>query len=339
MTTDLIVADIGGTNTRIARARHATGQWSLHDTGVYPSREHPDLSGILQQWRRDRVPAGVEFRAAGLAVAGPVTPDHGDTEARVTNLQHWPTLRAAALGDTLGLPVALLNDFAAIGASLDALDADQDLLPLQTGTPDPEGLRLVAGAGTGLGTCLVGPARAPVIHAGEGGHARFSPADAEETALAGFVTAREGHCTREHLLSGAGIARIAAFEQTRRPDAGLDGALRADDPAVAIHELAEQGHPAALGVIERFVRLYGGQLADMALTALPYGGVYLAGGIAPRWSRYLQGPAFRAAFTNRPPMAHLLEGLPVALIMHPQPGLLGAAVSALRLTQEPHGAS
>ncbi|MGM0553162.1 MAG: glucokinase [Pseudomonadota bacterium] len=338
MPTDLIVADIGGTNTRVARARYAAGHWSLHDTGVYPSREHPDLSGILQQWRRDRAPAGVEFRAAGLAVAGPVTPDDGDTEARVTNLRHWPALRAAALGDTLGLPVALINDFAAIGASLDALDNEHDLLRLQHGTPAPDGLRLVAGAGTGLGTCLVGPAQAPAIYAGEGGHARFSPASHDEADLAAFVAKQEGFCTREHLLSGAGIARIAAFEQARRPDAEVERALCSDDPAAAIHELAERGHPAALGVVERFVRLFGGQLADMALTALPRGGVFLAGGIAPRWSRHFQDPAFRAAFTNRPPMAHLLEPLPVALIMHPQPGLLGAAVSALRLPRESHGA-
>lgn len=68
----------------------------------------------------------------------------------------------------------------------------------------------------------------------------------------------------------------------------------------------------------------------MALTALPTGGLYLAGGIAPRWADYFQEATFLQALHNRPPMTHLLERLPVSLIMHPEPGLLGAAVSAWR---------
>ncbi|MFO7954196.1 ROK family protein [Thioalkalivibrio sp.] len=320
---DLIVADVGGTNTRVARARHSADGWSLHEAQRYPSREHPDLASILERWHRERATVDT-FAAAGLAVAGPVH----QGQARVTNLT-WPPLEGATLGERLGMPVTLLNDFAAIGASLDALQPG-DTATLQDATPDPDGLRLVAGAGTGLGTCLVGPPGAATIYPGEGGHARFSPSGPEETALGDFVARELGYCTREHLLSGRGIARIGHFELDRQPDPELEQALAATDPAAAIGELARMGNPAARHVIERFVRLYAGQLADMALTALPTGGVYLAGGIAPRWVDTFRGPRFRSAFRNRPPMTHLLEQLPVALIMHPEPGLLGAAVCASR---------
>ncbi|WP_017940524.1 MULTISPECIES: glucokinase [unclassified Thioalkalivibrio] len=320
---DLIVADVGGTNTRVARAHREADGWSLHDTRRYPSREHPDLASILERWRAE-VATVDAFAAAGLAVAGPVH----QGRARLTNLS-WPPLEAAALAERLDMPVTLVNDFAAIGASLDALQPG-DCETLQAATPDPAGLRLVVGAGTGLGTCLVGPPGATTIYPGEGGHARFSPSGPEEAALADFVARELGYCTREHLLSGRGIARIGHFELDRQPDPDLAKALGTPDPAAAIGELAHAGNPAAAAVIERFVGLYAGQLADMALTALPTGGVYLAGGIAPRWVDTFRGPRFRSAFRNRPPMTHLLEQLPVALIMHPEPGLLGAAVCASR---------
>ena len=320
---DLIVADVGGTNTRVARARREADGWSLHETRRYPSREHPDLASILEQWRAE-VATVDAFAAAGLAVAGPVH----QGRARLTNLS-WPPLEAAALGERLDMPVTLLNDFAAIGASLDALQPG-DTATLQEATPDPAGLRLVAGAGTGLGTCLVGPPGAATIYPGEGGHARFSPSGPEEAALVDFVARELGYCTREHLLSGRGIARIGRFELDRQPDPDLQQALATPDPAAAIGDLAQAGNPAAGTVIDRFVSLYAGQLADMALTALPTGGVYLSGGIAPRWVDTFHGPHFRSAFRNRPPMTHLLEQLPVALIMHPEPGLLGAAVCASR---------
>ncbi|WP_018140352.1 ROK family protein [Thioalkalivibrio sp. ALJ7] len=320
---DLIVADVGGTNTRVARARHDAGGWALHDAQRYPSREYPDLASILERWRSEQSSVD-RFSGAGLAVAGPVR--QGRT--RVTNLA-WPPLETTHLSERLGVPVTLLNDFAAIGSSLDALQPE-DYEILQKAPQDPAGLRLVAGAGTGLGTCLVGPAGAATIYPGEGGHARFSPCGTEESALADFVSRETGYCTREHLLSGRGIARIGHFELERQPDPDLQQALATADPAAAIAQLAHAEHPAAKAVIDRFVSVYAGQLADMALTALPTGGVFLAGGIAPRWVETFREPRFRSAFRNRPPMTHLLEQLPVALIMHPEPGLLGAAVCASR---------
>lgn len=320
---DLMVADVGGTNTRVARAHRDAESWSLLDAGRYRSRDHPDLASILERWRAEIAP-GRTFAGAGIAVAGPVR----DDRARVTNLA-WPLLATTQLQERLGMPVTLLNDFAAIGASLDALKNGEYRI-LQEGTRDPAGLRLVAGAGTGLGTCLVGPPPTATIYPGEGGHARFSPSSSEEASLADFVARELGHCTREHLLSGGGIARIGAFEMARQADTELQRSLDSTDPAAAIGDLARQGHAAAEAVINRFVSVYAGQLADMALTALPSGGVFLAGGIAPRWADAFQSPRFRAAFRNRPPMTHLLEQLSVALIMHPEPGLLGAAVSASR---------
>lgn len=323
-----LVADIGGTKTLVAHAQRVGASWQFSHRERYPSADYPDIDAVLAAWLQRYRQVVPDLRAAALAVAGPVSGSGGSTKALTTNLP-WPPLQSRALSAQLGFPVALLNDFAAVGSSLDAL-TDEDLLTLQSAPRARQGLRLVLGAGTGLGTCLVGPGPVPMVYAGEGGHADFAPADSTQAALADWIRSRDGRCSREHVLSGSGIARIAEFFATEDADfaAGIRSALDADDPAAKIQQLAATGHKAALRVIEFFVRIYAGQAGDMALAALPWGGVYLAGGIAPRWRDYFLQPAFGAAFVHKQPMESLLAALPVDLIVHPEPGLLGAAVVA-----------
>jgi len=179
----------------------------------------------------------------------------------------------------------------------------------------------------------VGPAPDFKVFPGEGGHADFAPANAWEAELADWSRARFGRCTREYLLSGPGIGRIASFMAERAIGAVPGELLESPEPAAAIGAAASRGDPAALQIVERFVRIYAGQAGDLALTALPAGGIYIAGGIAPRWSEFFRGPAFVEAFRDKPPMRDLLAGLAVRLVTHPEPGLLGAAVAALHATE------
>lgn len=325
---NLVAADIGGTKTLIALARREGDRWTFAHKKRLPSGDYGSLPELLDHWFETELGENSDFAGIGLALAGPVTGTGDSAHAQVTNLQ-WPPLEAAELRRRFGAPTALVNDFAAIGASLDALEPDDTVL-LQAGNPDPEGPRLVVGAGTGLGTCMVGAPPQARLYAGEGGHADFAPADAWQSALAEWVRGREGRCSREHLLSGPGIARIARFINRGISDDALNGALGSADPAAEIGRLAEQGHPPALQVIQRFVSIYAGQLGDLALTALPRGGVFIAGGIAPRLLEHFLRADFIAAFRDKPPMQRLLEGLPLHLIIHPEPGLLGAAVTAHR---------
>jgi glucokinase len=325
---NILAADIGGTKTLLALARPAPDGWRFECRTRFASGDYPALEPMLERWL-GAVPAErLPLSGIGLALAGPVGVGGGSSHATVTNLA-WPRIDALRLSQRFGAPVTLLNDFAAIGASLSAL-VPGDSVVLQQGQEDPLGLRLVAGAGTGLGTCLVGPAPRHTVFPGEGGHADFAPADDWEAKLAEWIRARLGRCSREHVLSGPGIGRIAAFLHELSPDPVLAGALSGHDPAAAIGVLAQQGEPGALRVVERFVRIYGSQLGNLALAALPSGGVYIAGGIAPRWLGHFRTPAFRDAFCNKPPMHDLLAGLTLRLITHPEPGLLGAAVAAYR---------
>ncbi|AGA33866.1 Glucokinase [Thioalkalivibrio nitratireducens DSM 14787] len=329
----IVVGDIGGTKTLLAVARPEAGGWHFEHRARLPSQDHPSLEHLLEHWLATKGDREEPISAVGLALAGPVQGENDSATARLTNLD-WPPLDARGLARRFGAPVRLLNDFAAIGAGLDAL-RPADLDTLQAGHHDPAGLRLVVGAGTGLGTCLVGPPPQNRLFPGEGGHADFSPADAWQAALGEWVRRRLGRCTREHLLSGAGIARITAFVHEQTPAPELADALAAPDPAAAIGTLADSGNPAALQVVERFVSIYAGQVGDLALTALPRGGVFIAGGIAPRWKAHFEAPGFLQAFRNKPPMQDLAAGLPLHLIVHPEPGLLGAAAAAHRAMEPP----
>ena len=324
----ILVADIGGTKTLLALARPGADGWRFEHRARFASGDYPALEPMIEHWLAALPPQRLPLSGIGVALAGPVRTEGGSNHGTATNLP-WPPIDSVGLSLRFGAPVTLLNDFAAIGASLAAL-APGDSVILQQGQEDPSGLRLVAGAGTGLGTCLVGPGPRHMVFPGEGGHADFAPADDWEAALAEWIRARLGRCSREHVLSGPGIGRIAAFLHERSPDPALGRALSGRDPAAAIGVLAEQGEPGALRVVERFVRICGSELGNLALAALPAGGVYIAGGIAARWLGHFRTPAFRDAFCNKPPMHDLLAGLTLRLITHPEPGLLGAAVAAYR---------
>lgn len=325
---NLVVADVGGTKTLLALARREGIGWRLDHVTRLPSGGYPSLTELLRHWIDHELTGSDPIAGMGLALAGPVTTGNGSAQARVTNLE-WPLVDAGSLSRQFGVPTTLINDFAAIGASLDAL-GPSDSLRLQTGQHDPSGLRLVVGAGTGLGTCLVGPPPQARLYAGEGGHADFAPANQWQAELADWVRGREGRCSREHLLSGPGITRITCFLNLESPDRRLTEALAEPDPPAAVGRLAEGGHGPALRAIECFVSIYAGQLGDLALPALPRGGVFIAGGIAPRWRGWFQAPEFLRTFRDKAPMQRLLEELPLYLIVHPEPGLLGAAVVAQR---------
>lgn len=327
---NFLVADIGGTKTLLALTRLGPQGWQFEHRARLVSSDFPSADALIRHWLQTSMPEDRQLDGIGLALAGPVASVDGAVRGKTTNLD-WPVMSEQELGRELGATTVLMNDFAAIGASLDALGPG-DTATLQSGAGDPAGLRLVVGAGTGLGTCAVGPPPRSQLFPGEGGHADFAPADDWQAALAQWVRGQEGRCSREHLLSGAGIARIAAYLQ-QSTDTGLAQALQEDDPAATIGELAAQGHAGALQVAERFVSIYGGQLGDLALSALPRGGVFIAGGIAPRWLQHFQAPGFLRSFRDKAPMQKLLEELPLHLIVHPEPGLLGAAVAVHRAVE------
>ncbi|HHQ42727.1 MAG TPA: glucokinase [Chromatiales bacterium] len=329
-----LAADVGGTKTLLAVVEPgAEGRPRVLARRRYASAEWEDPYRLLADFTAAE-PAARGALAACLAVAGPVETTGTWQRARVTNLP-W-RLEGAAVARALGVPRArLVNDFEAVVHGLDAL-APEGLETLQAGDPRPGAPRAVIGAGTGLGMAAAVPAADGWrVLPSEGGHGDFAPADAEQAALAEWLRPRLGRVTTEHLLSGPGLARILDFLRARegtRPGPALAAALAAGDRAAAIGRAALAGEdPLAVRAVELFVRIYGARAGDLALLLLAHGGVYVAGGIAPRLAPFFRAGGFLEAFRAKPPMEPLLAAMPVHLVLDPEVGLLGAARLALAL--------
>jgi glucokinase len=312
---DLLVGDIGGTKTLLALF-DASGRDKRHERR-FESRDFAALEDIVAVYLRD---TGAEPESACFAVAGPVR----GRRAKLTNLP-WQ-LDADALGARCGIGfVSLVNDFAAIGHALPVL-VPEDMRFIQSGMEDADAPRLVLGAGTGLGVCVALPGGA--VLASEGGHIGFAPADAEQDAL--LIWMREqfaGRVSVERLLSGAGLAAMHRFTLERAgqtvPDDG-------DDLAARVTRLAlEHGDAHALRAVDLFARIYGQVAGDLALALLARGGVYVAGGIAPRLGARIAAP-FLEGFRAKGRYRDFMASLPVRLILDTQAGLRGAAVLAAR---------
>jgi glucokinase len=325
----LLTGDIGGTNTRLALVECANGCCEVIREQHFDSRAYDSLTPIVREFLRDGTAAAIETACFG--VAGPVRETARGQFVKVTNLP-WEIDGARLASDFRLRHVQLINDFQAVGYGIEAL-APEDFVVLQSGAAVPQGPRAVIGAGTGLGQgILVWQRDHYEAIATEGGHAEFGPTDDVQIDLARFLVHRHGHASYELILSGSGLVRLYEFLAERKTgSAAVAQAMTREDPAAVITRLALDGTDALCGeALDLFASIYGAQAGNLALTAGATGGVYIAGGIAPRVIARLKQGGFMRAFCNKANMSHYVAALPVRVVLHPQVGLLGAARVAAR---------
>jgi len=323
---NFIAGDIGGTKTLLRISAAGEGEPLLQKS--YPSADYAGLAEMLDDFLRE---AGApSIAAACFALAGPVS----GRRVKLTNLP-WE-VDADALAARFAIPrISLINDFEAVGHGIAAL-LPGDLLALQTGAPQAQGVRVVVGAGTGLGVAwLTWMNESYAVHPSEGGHMDFAPADATQYALLQYLQQRYGHVSYERIVSGPGL--VAIFEFLRdsgldSPSAQLAAAMGEGDAAEVLTRFAQQGdEPIAQKTLDLFVRIYGAFVGNLALLALPRGGIYVAGGIAAKIAATMQRSDFMRAFRDKGRYAGLLETLPLHIVTNPQIGLLGASLMARRM--------
>lgn len=332
--TQLVIgADIGGTKTLLALAEAGSAMPRILFQQRYASGEQAGIEPMLETFLRDAQGAGMAAAPLAHACFGVAGPIDG-RRAKPTYLP-W-SVDADALAARFGIGgVTLVNDFAAAAAGVLTLQPDE-LVTLQAGRPDDRGPRVVLGAGTGLGVAfLVWTGADWQVIAGEGGHVGFAPADEEQVALWRCLKARHGRVTAERVVSGAGLADIyRCLVTSGLPGHAPDPLLAADAPA-AIAQAAAQGCTTATHALETFVAAYGAFAGDLALSVLARGGVYLAGGIAPKTLPWLRGEAFSAAFNAKQGHAALSRAVPVYVVTNERLGLQGAAWLAARTCRQP----
>lgn len=319
-----LAGDIGGTKT-LLQVFKAGQERSPVLCKSYPSADYAGLAEIVDVFLQEA--AIQDVASACFALAGPVSA----RKAKLTNLP-WE-VDADFLASRFHIArVSLINDFAAVGLGIAALGKD-DLLALQQGEAQPGGVRIVVGAGTGLGVAwLSWTEQGYQVHPSEGGHVDFAPVNELQYALLKYLQQRHGHVSYERIVSGPGL--IAIFEFLRdsgyeTPSPELIVAMKEGDAAAAItHFACERHEEIALQALEIFTEIYGAFVGNIALAALPRGGIYVAGGIAAKIQAQMQQGEFLHAFLDKGRFATLLATLPLSIVMNPQVGLLGASLAA-----------
>ncbi len=313
-----LVADIGGTNTRVALAHGR----SIVDGTIrrYRNRDFPGLESVLQRYIADE--DGVDPLAACVAVAGPVR----DGRATLTNLD-WTIDKNTLTRATSAETVAILNDLQAQGHALGYIAPDNIRTILDGPEGQPNAAKLVVGVGTGFNAAPVYDlAQGRIVTPSESGHANLPIRTERELRLCQFVSTAHGFPAVEDVLSGRGLERVYAF-------LGHEG----DDPRErAAHDIMEAcangSDPRADDAAQLFTRILGTVCGNLSLIQLPFGGVYLAGGVARAFAPHLTRFGFGDAFRDKGRFAGFMANFAVHVIEDDYAALTGSAAHLHGLT-------
>lgn len=317
-----LAGDIGGTKVLLALVDDSG---AIVDQRRITSADFQDFAPLLAEFLSDKFLRDNTATIDGgcLAVAGPVADD--GRSAKITNLP-W-AIDAAALERQFKLGrLTLVNDFAAAALGVTATPA-AELVTLQAGEPLRDGVKLVVGAGTGLGMATLLPeAGGWRVLPSEGGHVGFAPADHLQACVWSALMKTHGRVTTERVVSGPGL--VAIHQILAGETGGPDEVPAVLEPA-AIAARALAGDAAARRAVDVFVKAYGAFAGDMAMAVMARGGVYLAGGIAAKILPLLRDGTFIQAFNAKAEHAVLANRMPVRVVTDPLLGLRGAARLAL----------
>ena len=303
-----LIADIGGTNTRCAIARPGG---TVERLETFRNREFPGLDRLLASYL-GTLPPGQRPDEAVIAIAAPIRGD----EIHMVNI-NWE-FSISALARTLALKrVTPLNDFAALAYALPVL-GPEDLRQVGGGKAMAGAPKVVVGPGTGLGTAgLVNIAGRWQAITGEGGHVTMAPSNEREAWIIALGRERFGHCSAERLISGPGLAFVYGALNS--------GTTLAPDEVGA---RIEAGEAAAMEALDVFFQLLGTVASNLALTFAAFGGVYIGGGITPRYVAQFLTSGFRPRFEDKGRHRPFLADIPSWVITADQPALRGLAAYA-----------
>lgn len=314
-----LVGDIGGTNARFGINRGPDGDHQR--VATYKVADYPDFSDVLRHLMEDIRRLGLAQgapMAACFAVAGP---PHLDTVS-FTN-SSWQFTRDTISQQTGVSHVHIINDFAAVARALPAI-SNSELIQIGGGHRDDKAPKVALGAGTGLGVgaLIQGQSGHPMVVTGEGGHVDFAPVTDVEVSVLQYLRSRYGRVSIERLCCGDGIVNLYQALADLR---GLTPQLTS---AADIGRAAQsETDPLARETMAMFFAVLGASAGNFALTFGALGGVYIAGGIVPRYLDLLRRSDFRARFLAKGRFADYLSAIPTYVITHEATGLLGAALT------------
>jgi glucokinase len=311
-----LMGDVGGTNARFALQEAPGAQPTQVKT--YAVADYANIDGAMKAYV-DQVD-GPKPRQGAVGIANPIVGDF----LRMTN-SPW-AFSIEALRVAVGLDRLLfVNDFTALALSLPSLQPEHLRRIGSAGTADPKGAIGLLGAGTGLGVSglLHDTAGHLVPLGGEGGHVSLAPATAREDKVVAALRDKFGHASAERALSGPGLENLYAAI------AAIDQVAPAQRDAVEITRLAlDRRCATSLAAVDMFCAMLGTVAGNLALTFRARGGVFIAGGIVPRFVDHLAQSEFRARFVAKGRFRDFLGTIPTTVIVNQDVAFLGLAAIA-----------
>ncbi len=311
-----LVADIGGTNARFSALLE--GQLESEYEFHHSVEEYPLFSDLVVRLR-DEIAEATGYQGAPkavcLAVACPADAEH----IAFTN-SHWEFAKTQLREWFDCQQLAVINDFEAVAHGITEL-GENDCLQIGGESPQAEKPIGILGAGTGLGmAALVSHSDGYHVLDTEGGHADFAPVGQRQVDVLGCLRETYERVSLERVLSGKGIVNIyRAICSIENAQASL-----ATPPEVVAAAL-DGSNPQALTALNTFCESMGAAAGNLALTLGAKGGIYIAGGVVPRFSQFFVNSGFREKFEEKGRFASYLQSIPVYLVMRSNLGLLGAA--------------
>ncbi len=310
MSIKALVADIGGTNIRLGLAD--LSDLSIADVITYQCEDFDNIEFAIEKYLAE---TGHTVSHVCIDVATAVT---GDFVSLTNN--HWE-FSQQALKQKFGWQyLSVINDFTAIAMSVPNIPDEKKV---QIGGSQAQVNKPIAiyGAGTGLGVAhLVHTGEKWLPIDGEGGHVDFAPIDQDEIVVLQQLQKKYARVSAEQILSGLGLVQIY---QSLCAEQGVEA--KDYEPADVTTNALNNGDDLAVRSLQIFCRVLGSFGGNLALNVKALGGVYIAGGIVPRFIDYVKQSDFRARFDAKGRFGKLIEQIPVYVVTEEQPGLIGCA--------------
>jgi glucokinase len=318
----LLAADIGGTKSELALYEITARTFTFLAGRRYASNRFTSLAAIITVFLEE-VESKPQFGVAG--VAGVVS----GRSANLTNLS-WETVDCAGLEERFGFKkMVVVNDLTTLASAIPLL-AEDDLIRLKPGIEVENEIKGVIAPGTGLGQGFIFERDGCFFARGsEGGHADFGPVTDTEMALLSWIRQKRLPVSYEMLVSGPGISLLYDFYCEQLDS---DGKLKSEDIVGKVRDrtplIVERGLdnscPCCRKSLELFLGILGSEAGNLALKLYSRGGIYIGGGIVPRFLDKIPFDIFLKRFVDKGPMASLLNEIPVNLIVRKDAALLGA---------------
>ena len=336
----ILAGDIGGTNTNLGifgiKDKFPALLLSFH----FKSKEIKGLSqpiGEVLEYAKNN--GNTKITKACFAVAGVLS--NKKDYVKVTNAK-WDVSKSALLRKTKLKNIILINDFEAVGYGINMLK-QKDIVAIKKAGKIPKAPVVVVGAGTGLGkTTLIYDEHCKSYEPlpSEAGHGDFPAQTQIEFGLVNFI--KKQRKTRqsisyEDVLSGKGLRNIYSFlrKSGKFKETKITNLIDKSENQPELMSKYRKADKTCAAVFEIFKNAYAGFARNLALDALAFGGVYIAGGIAPRNMGIFDGK-FVKAFEQNHKHADVLKKIPVCLILNYNAGLLGAGFAGFKMLNKPY---